>query len=71
MPHGDHRSALYLARYAAEAGLTDEARRAAARVLELRPDFTLQLFETKLHPNFHPDLMRRMLHHLRGLGLPD
>ena len=71
MPHGDYRSAMYLARYAAEAGLTDEARRAAARVLELRPDFTLQLFETKLHLNFHPDLMRRTLHHLRGLGLPD
>jgi len=66
MPHGDYRSALLLARYAAEAGLADEARRAAARVLELKPDFTLNLFETKLHPNFHPDLMRRYLHHLGG-----
>ena len=70
MPHGDYRCSLFLARYAAEAGLKDEANAATARVLELKPDFTLGLFETKLHANFHPDLMRRFLHHLKGLELP-
>ncbi len=70
MPHGDYRSALLLARYAAEAGLVEEAKRAAGRVLELKPDFTLNLFEKKLHANFHPDLMRPFLSHLIDVGLP-
>jgi len=71
MPHGDYRSAMLLARYASEAGLIEEATIAAKRVLELKPDFTLNLFETKLSTVFHPNLMSRFLHFLSNVGLPE
>jgi adenylate cyclase len=70
MPHGDYRAPLALARFAADAGFFDEAQQAARRVLELKPDFTLKLYETQLQANLHPDVMQRMLHYLSLLDLP-
>ncbi len=52
LQHGDYRGSLLLARYCAEAGLMEEARRAASRVLELNPNFTLRSFAATLHPDF-------------------
>ncbi len=70
IPHGDYRPALFLACYSAEIGSIDEAQKAAARLLELNPDFTLTLFETKLSGHFHPDLKQRTINHLNRLDLP-
>lgn len=70
MPHGDPRTALFLARYLAEAGLIEEAQKAAARMLELNPDFTLGLFESKLSSHMHPDLKQRALYYLGQLDIP-
>jgi adenylate cyclase len=70
MPHGDYRPALMLGRFASEAGFIEEPQKAAERVMELNPDFTLKLFETKLQANFHPDVMQRIIHYLSRLDLP-
>jgi adenylate cyclase len=70
LPHGDYRPAMYLACHAAEAGLIDEAQKAAAKLLELKPDFTLGLFETKLSAHMHRDLVKRNLKSLSRLDLP-
>ena len=62
MQHGDHRGALLLAGHCAEAGLMDEARRAAARALELTPNSTLSSFTSILHPNLAARIRNRLKH---------
>ena len=71
MTHGDYRSDLLLARYASEAGLVDEARQAAARMLKLYPGFTLKNFTTEFGAVFHPDYVRRFLPYIENLGFPE
>ena len=71
MSHGDYRSDLLLARYASEAGLMDEARQAAARMLKLYPGFTLKIFTTEFGALFHPDYMRRFMPYMENLGFPE
>ena len=61
---------MYLACHAAEAGLIDEAQKAAAKLLELKPDFTLELFETKLSAHIHSDVVQRNMKKLSRLDLP-
>jgi adenylate cyclase len=70
VPHGDFRPAMMLARYLAQAGTMDEAQEAAARMLELKPDFTLSMFESKFSGYFHPDLKQRILDQLNRLDIP-
>ena len=67
LQHGDHRCALLLARYCAEAGLMEEARKAAARVLELNPNFTLSGFAAIFHPNY----VARFTKYVEPLGFPE
>ena len=70
LPHGDYRPVMYLACHAAEAGLIDEAQKAAAKLLALKPDFTLELFETKLSAHIHSDVVQRNMNSLSRLDLP-
>jgi adenylate cyclase len=71
LPHGDFRSALYLARYSSEAGFEDEARRATKRVLELNPNFSQSHFLSNVGAYFHPDYVERFLPHIRSIGFPE
>ncbi len=64
LQHGDFRVFMLLARNCAEAGLMDEAGRAAERALELNPNFTLRGFAA----SFHPDFMARFVKHIAPLG---
>jgi len=70
LPHGDYRSALWLARYAAEAGLMDEARRAAAVVMKLNPEFSLSRLPSTFGASFHPDYLARFMPHIMKFGFP-
>ena len=61
IPHNDYRPWLFLAAYAAEMDLPDQAGKAAAKVLELRPGFTAALFRDIRHqmdPALHDSLAR-------------
>jgi adenylate cyclase len=48
-----------------------EARTAAARLLELEPDFTLSRYERTLLPYRDPEIRARLLGCLRSAGLPE
>jgi adenylate cyclase len=54
----------------AAAGNEQEARAAAARLLELEPDFTLSRYEQTLQPYHDPDIRTRFLACLATAGLP-
>lgn len=71
LQHGDYRSALWLARYAAEAGFKDEAKRAAQIVMRLNPEFTLSRVPTTFGAFFHPDYLERFMPHIIPLGFPE
>ena len=70
-PHKDYRIWMVLARVAAEANRMDEAREAAANMLELRPDFTLTRFREHLHKNWHPALVETHERQLIKLGIAE
>ncbi|MDP6567544.1 MAG: adenylate/guanylate cyclase domain-containing protein [Alphaproteobacteria bacterium] len=71
LPHRDYRAALALARYTSEAGLMEEAQRAATRVMEVMPDFTLRFFESNFGAFIHPDYVERFRPHISHLGFPE
>lgn len=71
LPHGDYRSALLLARYANEAGLVDEARRAAQRVLELNPSFSLEQFSVNFAAYLHSSYVTRFMPFIEDIGFPE
>lgn len=71
LPHGDYRCALILARYAGEAGLIEEARHAAKRVLELNPGFSFTQFKNVFSAYLHPNYVARFEPFIRDLGFPE
>lgn len=71
LQHGDYRSALLLARYSCEAGLIDEARRAAQRVLELNPTFSLAQFRINFSAYFHSNYLERFEPFITNIGFPE
>jgi hypothetical protein len=71
LQHEDYRSALWLARYAAEAGLMDEARRAAAIVMKLNPEFTLSRLPATFGATFTSAYLERFMPHIMQLGFPE
>ena len=70
MPNADYRVWLILAAFSAAAGLMDEAQNAAAKVLQLRPDFSAKLFREKLYAGFHADVADELAERLILAGLP-
>jgi adenylate cyclase len=51
-------------------GADQEARAAAARLMELEPGFTLGRYEQTLLPYRDPEIRARLMTHLRSAGLP-
>ncbi len=51
-------------------GEIDEARRAAAQMLQLEPNFSMARYEVTRQPFRDPDIRTRYLAHLRMVGLP-
>jgi len=68
MPNADYRVWIILCSLCAGAGLMDEARRAAAKVLEKRPDFSAKLFR-EWYRGFHPDFADLLEQRFRLAGL--
>jgi adenylate cyclase len=61
----------YLAAALAALDRLDEARSAAATLMQREPDFRLGKFERTLQPFRDPEMSSRYIQHLRKAGLPD
>jgi tetratricopeptide (TPR) repeat protein len=71
LQHEDYRSALWLARYASEAGQIEEANRAAAIVMKLNPEFSLSRLPTTFGTTFTAAYIERFMPHVQELGFPE
>ena len=61
----------YLAAALAALGRIDEAREAAANLMELEPDLRLEVLERTRQPFRLPEMRARHMEHLRKAGLPE
>jgi adenylate cyclase len=70
LPNADYRTWLICAIVYADVGLSDEARQAASKVLDLRPDFTTKRLRENWYPGIVDSLMDHYVSQLETLGLP-